>query len=70
MTIKKLYLSSEEVANYDPKALEFFFEHDEKGWYETERVWDTPEEEEAANKRAWSEYWGQFSQDELYAMQF
>ncbi len=70
MTIRKNYLSAEEVVSMDPQGLEFFYNRDENGWYETERVWDSPEEEEAANKRAWSEYWGQFSQDEIYSMQF
>ena len=70
MTIRKIYLTEEQVANYDPNGLEFFFDRDENGWYETERVWDSPEEERAANKRAWSEYWSQFTQDEIYAMQF
>lgn len=70
MTTQKIYLSDEEVASMAPEELEFFCGHDENGWYETERVWDSPEEEEAANRSAWSEYWGQFSQDEIYAMQY
>ena len=48
----------------------FGYKKDEKGYYITVVEYDSEEEERAANSAAWSEYWGQFSQEEIFASTF
>lgn len=45
----------------------FGYKKDEKGYYITVVEYDSEEERMAAEREAWSQYWGQFSEKEITA---
>lgn len=62
-----------EYLDYTPNDEEiwfFGFGKDETGYYLERYVYESEEEERAANSAAWSEYWKQFSQEEIFASIF
>ena len=62
-----------EYLDYTPNDEEIWFfglGKDGTGYYREHYVYESEDEERAANSAAWSEYCGQFSQKEIFASTF